>query len=74
MSFGGRRKGAGRPKGTSRYKEETKPIRIPLTLVPLVTLLLDYVEKGSKANDIEDIFSEVISQENCAKPAKRNKK
>lgn len=59
MAVGGKRKGSGRPKGTSRYKEDTKPIRIPLTLIPLVTLLLSYVEKGSKAKDIEEIFSGV---------------
>jgi|DEB19_MinimDraft_2_1074335.scaffolds.fasta_scaffold266487_1 hypothetical protein len=74
MAVGGKRKGSGRPKGTSRYKEDTKPIRIPLTLIPLVTLLLGYVEKGSKANDIEEIFSGVKSQKNCVNAIKRNKK
>ena len=32
MAVGGKRKGSGRPKGTSRYKEDTKPIRIPLSV------------------------------------------
>ncbi len=49
MSIGGKRKGSGRPKGTSRYKEDTKPIRIPLTLVPYINKFLnDHVEKLDK--------------------------
>ncbi len=47
MSKGGFRKGAGRPKNTGKYKEETKSIRIPLTLVPYIEdILLDYLNSG----------------------------
>lgn len=41
MGHGGRRKGAGRPKGQGRYGEPTKPIRIPVTLVKSI---LRYIE------------------------------
>lgn len=33
MSRGGKRSGAGRPKGTGRFKEATKPVRIPESMV-----------------------------------------
>lgn len=33
MSSGGRRNGAGRPKGTGTYQENTKPLRIPESLI-----------------------------------------
>ena len=36
MSRGGRRKGAGRPKGGGMYGEETKPVRIPVSMVDRV--------------------------------------
>lgn len=32
-SHGGRRKGAGRPKGQGKYGEKTKPMRIPVSLL-----------------------------------------
>lgn len=32
-NHGGKRKGAGRPKGTGRYGEETIPVRIPVSLL-----------------------------------------
>jgi len=38
---GGARKGAGRPKGASRYGESTRPVRIPESLIEEV---LQYVE------------------------------
>jgi DNA polymerase V len=37
---GGCRPGAGRPHGSGRYREGTRPIRIPTSLVPQVKLLL----------------------------------
>ena len=33
MGKGGARKGAGRPKGQGKYKEPTKPIRIPESMI-----------------------------------------
>lgn len=46
MTRGGARQGAGRPKGQGRYKESTKPLRIPQSLIASV---LQFVEnKGFK--------------------------
>ena len=36
MARGGRREGAGRPKGQGPYGEETKPVRLPLSMVDRV--------------------------------------
>jgi len=36
MKNGGRRPGAGRPKGTGKYGVSTRPVRIPEEIVPLV--------------------------------------
>ena len=33
MGSGGARKGAGRPKGQGKYKEPTKPVRIPESMI-----------------------------------------
>ena len=41
MARGGVRSGAGRPKGQGKYKEPTKPVRIPETMVDQV---LEFVE------------------------------
>ena len=43
MTRGGLRKGAGRPSGTGNYKEATKPIRLPVSLINSV---LSYVENN----------------------------
>lgn len=42
-SHGGKRSGSGRPKGTGKYKEPTKVMRIPQSMVPQV---LEVVEEG----------------------------
>ncbi|MGY8712836.1 MAG: DNA polymerase V, partial [Verrucomicrobiia bacterium] len=36
MTRGGIRKGAGRPKGSNHYGEETRPVRIPVSQVDRV--------------------------------------
>lgn len=41
MSHGGKRKGAGRPPGRGPWKEQTKPLRIPLSLLEDVTAYLE---------------------------------
>ncbi len=41
MNHGGKRKGAGRPRGQGRYGEPTQPIRIPSTLVKSVLRFID---------------------------------
>ena len=39
-SHGGKRIGAGRPKGTKK-KEPTKPVRVPVSLLPKVEELIE---------------------------------
>ena len=41
MSHGGKRAGAGRPKGCNAYGESTKPVRIPLSQLNAVKNLID---------------------------------
>ena len=41
MGHGGSRSGAGRPKGQGRFGEETKAVRLPVSLIPSV---LEYVQ------------------------------
>jgi DNA polymerase V len=42
MGHGGKRKGAGRPKGKGPYGESTKPIRVPLSLLKSTQLYLQH--------------------------------
>lgn len=42
MTHGGKREGAGRKKLSNRYKEQTHPMRIPLSLLPTVQVLLQH--------------------------------
>ncbi|MBV8802406.1 MAG: translesion error-prone DNA polymerase V autoproteolytic subunit [Gammaproteobacteria bacterium] len=44
MNHGGKRKGAGRPKGQGKYKEATKPIRLPVSMLKSV---LKYIQNKS---------------------------
>lgn len=45
---GGKREGAGRPKGTGPYGEPTVPIRVPVSLVERVMeLLRKYLHEAS---------------------------
>lgn len=56
MPKGGKRKGAGRPEGTSMYKEKTESIRVPMTLVPHVKYLLEnYIDNGLNVVVTEDV-------------------
>ena len=41
MARGGKRKGAGRPRGKGPWKEATKPLRIPLSLLTAVTEFME---------------------------------
>lgn len=40
QGHGGKREGAGRPKGT-RKKEPTKPVRVPVSLLPKIEELIE---------------------------------
>ncbi|VEG90241.1 LexA family protein [Legionella spiritensis] len=48
MSHGGRRAGAGRPRGQGKYGETTKSIRIPLSRVSEVRAFLDSGQASNK--------------------------
>ena len=41
MARGGKRKGAGRPRGKGPWKEATKPVRIPVSLLNAVTEFME---------------------------------
>lgn len=56
MQHGGKRKGAGRPKGQGKFGEETQPLRIPVSLIKSV---LKFVE--SKKNPIPLYGSKVAA-------------
>jgi DNA polymerase V len=44
---GGARVGAGRPPGSGKYREQTKNIRIPLSLVPKIQEILSNFQEKS---------------------------
>jgi DNA polymerase V len=67
MSRGGVRKGAGRPKGLGKYKEPTKAVRLPISIIPLIDKFISQAFKlplyGSKVSagfpsPAEDYISE----------------
>lgn len=43
---GGYRPGSGRPKGTGKYKEITRPIRVPQSLIPDIQSFLSFYVEG----------------------------
>lgn len=47
---GGKRIGAGRPKGGSLYGEPTKPIRVPLSKV---TVIMEWLKNYEKQRNIK---------------------
>ena len=49
MNHGGRRGGAGRPKGRNAYGEATKPIRIPLSRI---TEVLSFLAQDGQATEL----------------------
>lgn len=44
MARGGKRKGAGRPKGTGKFGEPTKAIRLPISMIDRIMLFIE--QKG----------------------------
>jgi hypothetical protein len=46
---GGRRRGAGRPKGSGRYDEPTVPIRVPAGTVAVALSMMERHRQGKKA-------------------------
>lgn len=45
MTRGGARKGSGRPKGLGKYKEPTKAIRVPVSVIPHIDNLISQAFK-----------------------------
>lgn len=58
MPRGGKREGAGRPKGSGKYKEPTKPVRIPISKLSLIERLIKLpistIKKMFNENDKEN--------------------
>jgi len=50
MPRGGKRKGAGRPKNSGKYKEPTKPVRIPVSLIDKVKSFINKLISNEKEN------------------------
>lgn len=67
------RPGSGRPKGTGKYKEATRPIRVPQSLIPEVQTLLSYYvdTREQHQTEQEGNFSNVFKPELRNKAAKR---
>lgn len=56
MTHGGKREGAGRKKLSNRYKEQTRPLRIPLSLLPTVQVLLQKKTQYHGSNESNTAF------------------
>lgn len=61
-SKGGKRNGAGRPKGRNAYGEATQPIRIPLSLREPVEKLLQDFSRVRQSQDIDQLIPLVSGQ------------
>ncbi len=59
MARGGKRPGAGRPKGSGKYGEETKAVRLPLSQVENLPELLNQLRAVQAQQDL----SQALSQE-----------
>lgn len=55
-SRGGKRAGAGRPKGRNAYGEATQPVRIPLSLLEPVEKLLQDFSRLRQSQDIDQLI------------------
>ncbi len=71
MPRGGKRNGAGRPKGTGKFGEPTKAVRLPISQIGLV---MQIVERKNGICPFCQLYSPVEENEteNCA--LKRNQK
>lgn len=56
--MGGKREGAGRPKGTGKYGEPTQAIRVPQSFIPKIKAWLVTHKRQTCLADVEPIFSE----------------
>jgi DNA polymerase V len=55
MARGGKRLGAGRPKGSGKYGEETKAVRLPVSIADRI---LASLQAAQDAQDVQDVQSE----------------
>jgi DNA polymerase V len=78
MSHGGIRKGAGRPKGGGTYKEATKPVRLPMSLIDSVLQFVEHkgyqlplysskIQAGSPSSADEHIDKQVDLNQHLVK-------
>lgn len=56
MAHGGKREGSGRKKLSNRYKEQTHPVRIPLSLLSTVQVLLQKKSQYHESNESNTPF------------------
>ncbi len=56
MAHGGKREGAGRKKLSNKYKEQTRPLRIPLSLLPMVEVLLQKKTQSHRLSECNTTF------------------
>ncbi len=59
-NHGGKRRGAGRPKGSGRYGEPTVPVRVPAAMVEEVHLLSQMRGRALPCYDMQ-AFNEPLS-------------
>lgn len=62
LTKGGKRTGAGRPKGRNAYGEATQPVRIPLSLLDPVEKLLQDFSLLRQSQDIDQLIPLVAGQ------------
>ncbi len=61
---GGMRPGAGRPKGSGKFKENTRPIRVPERLLPQIENMLDfYVEHLAQSKMQSEYENDIFQPE-----------
>lgn len=67
--LGGVRAGSGRPRGSGKYKEVTRPIRVPKSLVPgLQSLLSNYIEGLEQEKEIWTEQFPMVFKPSLSKP------
>src|SRR6056297_599986 len=68
-SHGGRREGAGRPKGLGPYGEATRPVRVPQSLVPSVRQWLEqYRNRNAQLPPDDGVYRPLLSDEALTRP------
>ena len=66
MARGGKRKGAGRPKGTGKFGEPTKAIRLPISMIDRIML---FIEQAKYCKSIVVMVQKEVAERLSAKPS-----